>query len=584
MIKWYDLPNLVNDMSFMKNSRIAEFLYEIADLLDLKGVQFKPRAYRRAAQNIDTLSKDIETYYEKGKLQEIPGVGESIATKVEEIIETGKLEYLEDLRQEFPDGLRQLMDIQGLGPKTLLKLNKELDISSLEELKKAANNNKIRELEGFGKKSEQNIIDNIKLYEKFQGRHLLGDILPIAESMEKTLKELDEVIKVRVAGSIRRMKETIGDVDILVISKDPGKVMDFFVNMEEVKKVVSKGNTRSTIIAENNLQVDLRVVDEGSFGSALQYFTGSKEHNIQVRQIALDKNYKLSEYGLMDKKENKKIAGEKEKEIYTELGLKYIVPELRENRGEIDAALNNNLPNLVELDDIKGDLHVHTKWSEGSHAIEEMVDMAQELGYKYLALCDHAKTLQIAQGLDDEELESQIKKIDELNENYDDFVILKGIEANIDSGGNLDVKPDLLEQLDFVVASIHSGFKQPKEKMTERIIRAIENEHVNAIGHPTGRILNKRESYDLDLAKIFDKAVEYEVFMEINSFPERLDLSDINCKTAKEHEVQFVINTDSHSRDHMRYMKLGVATARRGWLEKSDIMNCLSLKELRKKI
>lgn len=566
----------------MKNSKIAEFLYEIADLLDLKGVQFKPRAYRRAAQNIDTLSEDIASYYEKDKIQDIPGVGESIASKVKEIIETGKLEYLDELRQEFPDGLRKLMEIQGLGPKTLLKLNKKLDVSSLEELKEAAKSGKIRDLEGFGKKSEQNIIENINMYEKFQGRHILGYILPIAEDIEKRLKDRDEVIKVRLAGSIRRMKETIGDVDILVISKDPGKVMDFFVNMEEVKKVVSKGNTRSTIIAENNLQVDLRVVDEGSFGSALQYFTGSKEHNIQVRQIALDKNYKLSEYGLMDKEKNEKIAGEKEKEIYRKLGLEYVVPELRENRGEIEAALENDLPDLVELDDIKGDLHVHTKWSEGSHTIEEMVKMAQKLGYDYLAICDHAKTLQIAQGLEDDDLKDQIEKINNLNENYDDFVILKGIEANIDSDGNLDVSNDLLEQLDFVVASVHSGFKQSKEKMTNRIIKAIENEHVNAIGHPTGRMLNERESYDLDLVKVFEAAVENNVFMEINSFPERLDLSDINCKTAKEHKVKLVINTDSHSRDHMRYMKLGVATARRGWLEKSNIVNCLSLKDLQK--
>ncbi|MFO8018814.1 MAG: DNA polymerase/3'-5' exonuclease PolX [Promethearchaeia archaeon] len=571
-------------MSFTKNSRIAEFLYEIGDLLDLKGVQFKPRAYRRAAQNIETLSEDIGNYYEKGKIQDIPGVGESIATKIEEIIETGELEYLQELRQEFPSGLRKLMDIQGVGPKTLLKLNKELDITSLEDLKEAADNQKIRELEGFGEKSEQNIIENIKLYEKFQGRHILGYILPIAENIKTRLKELDEVIKIRVAGSIRRMKETIGDVDILVTSKDPGKVMDFFVNMEEVKKVVSKGHTRSTIIAENNLQVDLRVVDEESFGSALQYFTGSKEHNIQVRQIALDKNYKLSEYGLMDKKENKKIAGRNEEEIYTKLGLTYVVPELRENRGEVEAALNDDLPDLVELADIKGDLHVHTKWSEGSHSIEEMADTAQKRGYEYLAICDHAKTLQIAQGMSNEELESQIKKIEDLNEEYNNITILTGIEANIDSEGGLDVSEDLLEQLDFVVASIHSGFKQSKDQITNRIITAIENEFVNAIGHPTGRILNERESYNLDLVKIFEKAVEHNVFMEINAFPERLDLSDMNCKKAKEHNVKLAINTDSHSKDQMRYMNLGITTARRGWLEKSNIVNCLSLKELRKRL
>ncbi|MBD3341689.1 MAG: DNA polymerase/3'-5' exonuclease PolX [Candidatus Lokiarchaeota archaeon] len=571
-------------MGHIDNSKIANILYEIADLLELKGVNFKPRAYRRAARNIENHPKEIDEIYRKGELKEIEGVGSSIASKVEEIIETSDLNYLKELKKEFPEEIQKLMDIQGIGPKTVLKLYKKLEIKNLEDLEAAAKEGKIRDLEGFGKKSEVNILKSIKMFKESQGRFLLGHIAPIAHDIEKKLGDLEEVLDIELAGSIRRKKDTIGDIDILIISSDPSKVMDFFTDMSEVKRILSKGKTRSTVIVSENLQVDLRVVEKESFGSALQYFTGSKEHNIKLRQIALDKNMKLSEYGLLNKKDNEMVAGEKEKEIYEKLGLSYIIPELREDRGEIEAALNGKLPSLICLDDIRGDLHIHTNWSEGSNTVEEMARKAKDLGYEYIAICDHSKTLQIAQGLDDDELKDQIKEIESINAEIDGIEILSGVEANIDSNGNLDVSKEVLKDLEFVVASIHSGFKNSEEKMTERVINAMHNDYVNAIGHPTGRILNKRKSYELDLTKVFETAEELNILMELNSYPERLDLSDTNCKKAKDYNLQIVINTDSHNADQMRYMEFGVATARRGWLEKKNVFNTFNFKDLKKKL
>lgn len=571
-------------MGHVTNTKIANILFEIADLLELKGVSFKPRAYRRAAQNINSLADDIETYYKKGEIEKISGVGESISLKIKEILENGKLKYLEDLRKEFPEGLVELMKIQGLGPQRLMDLYKELGISNVDQLKSAAKDKKIRNLEGFGKKTEENILKGIKMYEESKKRFLLGDILPIAEEILDKLNTLKEVQKIEIAGSIRRKKETIGDVDILVVSSEPDEVMDYFTGMSEVERILSKGRTKSSIIAENNLQVDLRVIDKSSFGSALQYFTGSKEHNIKLRKIALDQNWKLSEYALRDNKNNKKIAGEKEAEIYEALGLAYIEPELREDRGEIEAAKNNTLPDLIKLSDIRGDLHIHTNWSEGSHSIKEMAKEASNLGYEYIAICDHSKTLQIAHGLDEDDYKNQMKEIEKINEELDTIEILSGAEVNIDSKGKIDLNNEILKDLDFVVASIHSGFKQSKEKITKRLINAMDNDYINAIGHPTGRIINKRASYDLDVPKIFEKASELDIFMELNSLPERLDLSDVNCKKAKEYDLKIVINTDSHNKNNLRYMKLGVATARRGWLEKEKVINTLILSDLKKKL
>jgi DNA polymerase (family 10) len=568
----------MDELSQIKNREIADILYEVADLLEIKGVQFKPRAYRRAAQTIETLPEDIKAIYERGELQKIPGIGSSIASKIQEVIETGSLEYLEEL----PQGLRELMEIEGLGPKTALKLHKKLKISSIDELESAAKQGKIRELEGFREKAEENILQGIELYRSAQERFLLGYMLPIAREIEEKLKNLEAVTRISLAGSIRRRKETVGDVDILVTSKEPSKVMDVFTGLSEVKRVLAKGMTKSTVVLTNNLQVDLRVVEEESFGSALQYFTGSKEHNITLRQLAIDKNWKLSEYSLLDKETNEKIAGESEEDIYRALGLNYIEPELRENRGEIEASLKGNLPQLIRHGEVKGDLHVHTTWSDGSYSIEEMAKAAKSLGYKYLAICDHSKTLQIAHGLTEEDLRKQIKEIEKLNRRMEGFAILSGAEVNIDSDGKLDIKDDVLKDLDIVVASVHSGFRQSEKKMTDRVLTAMHDDYVDVLGHPTGRIINRRDPYQIDLSKIFEAARELRVFMEMNAFPNRLDLSDLNCFKAKDYGVKISIGTDAHNRDHLRYVELGIATARRGWLEKKEVINTSGLKELRK--
>jgi len=559
-------------------------LYEIADLLELKGVQFKPRAYRTAARNINSLSESIEDYYVDGELKEISGVGESIASKIKEILDTGRLRYLDDLRKEFPENLQELLNIQGLGPKRIIKLYEDLDIKNLEDLEEALKNNEIRKLEGFGEKSEENIFKGIKLYKESQERFLLGDILPIALELKEKLEEQQIAKKVQIAGSIRRRKETIGDIDILITSDEPEEIMDYFVNLDIVNRVLSKGLTKSSVITEKNLQIDLRVVDPSSFGSALLYFTGSKEHNVKLRKIALDHNWKLSEYGLRDKKKNEVIAGEDESKIYELLGMAYISPELREDNGEIEAAMDKRLPTLIELSDIKGDLHIHTKWSEGDNSIEEMAQKAIKLGYEYIAICDHSKSLQIANGLDEDRFKKQFEEIDKINNNLEEIEILRGAEVNIDSKGELDIDNSILKELNIVIASIHSGFKSSQKELNDRLISAMHNDYVNIIGHPTGRIIHKREPLNLDLTEIFKVASDLGIYLELNSYPNRLDLSDINCKKAKNSNVKIVINSDSHNRNHMKYMELGVATARRGWIEKTDVLNCLEFKKLKEKL
>ena len=572
----------MGELSKIKNREIAGILYEIADLLEIKGVQFKPRAYRRAAQTIETLPEDIQAIHKRGELQKIPRIGSSIASKIQEIMETGSLKYLELLREELPHGLGDFVEIEGIGPKKALKLYEKLKISSIKELESAAKQGKIRGLRGFGEKTEENILQSIQTYRSGQERFLLGYVLSIAREIERKLKGLEEVTRVSLAGSIRRRKETIGDADILVSSQEPTKIMNFFTQLSEVKRVLAKGKTKSTVVLTDNLQVDLRVVEEESFGSALQYFTGSKEHNIRLRELALDKDWKLSEYSLLDKGTNQPIAGENEEDIYKALGLDYIEPELRENRGEIEAAIEGRLPNLIKLEEIKGDLHVHTNWSDGSYSIGEMAKTAKSLGFEYLAICDHSQTLQIAHGLTEQDLHKQIREIENISREMHGFTILSGVEVNIDSDGKLDIKNHTLKDLDIVVASVHSGFKQSEKKMTERVLAAMHNDYVNVIGHPTGRIINKRDPYQIDLSKIFEAASELKVFMEINAFPNRLDLSDLNCFRAKDYGIKFSIGTDAHNKDHLRYMELGVATARRGWLEKKNIINTSSLKEIRK--
>ena len=547
-------------------------------------VRFKPVAYRRAAQNIESLSEDIEDIYKREELEEIPGVGKGIALRIKEYLETGQLKYLEELRSEFPKGMEELVKIEGIGPKTALKLIKKLRINSVEDLEAAIKQGKLSGLNGFGVKKEENILRGIELYKASKGRFLLGDILPIANSLEDAFKKMEFIQKINVAGSIRRRNETVRDIDILAASKEPRKVIKFLTEMKNIKEVLTEGETKCSVILNNDVQVDLRVIDVSSYGSALQYFTGSKDHNVKLRQIAKKKKWKLNEYGLFNTVNDERLAGENEKDIYKTLDLEYIEPELRENRGELEAAQKGLLPNLVSQDQIKGDLHIHTVWSDGNNTIEEMAKAAKQLNYEYIAICDHARGLQIVRSLSERDISKQLQEIELINRNIEGFTVLSGIELNIDARGQLDIRNAVLEDLDIVIASIHSGFKQEEKKMTERVLKAIHNDYVNILGHPTGRIINRRSPLNLNLLKIFETASELGIFMEINAFPDRLDLSDVNCFIARDHNIQFSIGTDAHNSEQLNFMEFGISTARRGWLESKQIVNNYSLKELYKLI
>jgi len=463
-------------------------------------------------------------------------------------------------------------------------LYKYLGIKNLKDLEKMARAGKIRNLPNFGEKTEQNILQGIEFLKRSKGRFLLGDILPRVREIENNLRSLKEVEEISVCGSVRRMKETIGDVDFLVVTKSPARVMDFFCSLPGVEKIWGKGSTKSSIRLKEGFDVDLRVVPKKSYGSALQYFTGSKEHNIQLRKIAIDKGLKLNEYGLF--RGSKQIAGKTEKEIYKILGMECPPPELRENRGEIEAALKGKLPKLVELKDIKGDLHCHSKWDGGQNTIEEMAETAMARGYQYIGISDHTKFLKIEHGLDERKLAQQKREIEKLNSQFairnSQFKILQGCEANILKDGSIDISDEALKKLDYAIAGIHSHFKMPKTEMTERIIKAMKNPYIKIISHPTGRILKRRDEYQIDIEKILRAARETNTILEINSYPERLDLNDINIKRAIEMRIKLVINTDSHRKDQMRYMEYGVAQARRGWAEKKDIINTYPLEKLLK--
>lgn len=567
----------------MTNLEVAAILYEVADLLEIKGVRFKPQAYRRAAQAIETLPEDIADVAREERLDEIPGVGRGIAGKVREIVDTGSLAYLASLRRELPVGVQELTRIEGIGPKKAAVLSRELGIRSVDDLEAAAKAGRIRDLPGFGEKTEQNILAGIEMSRTAKKRHLLGYILPVAREIEERLAGLASVRQVSLAGSIRRMKETIGDLDILATSTHPEEVMEVFSTLPGVTRVLARGTTKTSVVLATGVQVDLRVVEEGQFGAALQYFTGSKEHNIALRRLAIARNWRLNEYGLVDLASNRMVAGEDEAGIYRALGLAWIEPELREDRGEIEAARAGTLPDLVGYGSIRGDLHVHTRWSEGAHSVGEMAEAAAALGYEYIAVCDHAETLHIARGLSPERLADQVREIERFNrEGGSSVTVLSGTECNIGMDGRIDLPDSVLADLDVVVASVHSGFRQPEREMTERVVTAMHNDHVDIIGHPTGRILLAREPYRIDLAAVFEAAAALGVLLEINAFPGRLDLSDVNARPAREAGVRFSLGSDAHSRENLRYMELGVATARRGWLTADDIANTRPLAGLRR--
>ncbi len=563
----------------MKNMKVATILYEVADLLEMKEEKFKPRAYRKAAGTVESLSKPVEELNEE-ELTKLPGIGKSIAEKIEEIIETGSLEYYENLKKEFAIDFESLHFVEGLGPKKIKRFYDELGVIDLDDLERVAKQHKIRELEGMGEKTEQNILENIEFARKKTDRKLLGYILPISEQLKERLKNFKPVLKVEIAGSIRRRKETIGDIDILVVTKENKKVMDFFTGLENVDKVILKGPSKSTVRLSENIESDLRVINEESFGSALLYFTGSKETNIELRKLAIKQGLKLNEYGLF--KGNEQIAGKTEPEIFQKLGMDYIEPELRENRGEVKAALEGNIPELIGYNDLKGDLQMHTKWSDGSYTIGEMAEKARELGHEYMAITDHVGTLRIARGMDENKIRDQMKEIENINREITEITILKGAEVNIMSNGKLDMPDGVLKELDVVVASIHSGFRQTEEKITDRIMSAMYNDNVNIIAHPTGRKIHERKAYELDMDRIFETSKDTKTFLEINSYPNRLDLNDTNIKRAVESGCKLSIDTDSHSKSNLKHIELGIATARRGWAKREDIINTLPLKKLEK--
>lgn len=567
----------------MKNILVSKILNEIADILEMKDVEFKPRAYRKAARTVESLSRPIEEIYEKGELQKLSGVGKSITLKISEIIETGTSQYYEQLKSEIPVDIEELNSIEGMGPKTIELLYRTLGIKTLQDLENAARQHQVRDIKGLGPKTEENILAHIELAKRKKERMLLGYSLPIAEELKIKLKnELSVITKIEIAGSLRRMKPTIGDIDILVISTDNSQVADYFTSMNDVREVLGKGRTKISVILENGLHADLRLIEDNSFGSALLYFTGSKDHNIKLRLKALEKGYKLSEYGLF--KKNNQIAGKTEKEVYSQLKMDFIPPELRENRGEIEAAQENKIPELVRYDAIKGDLQCHTKWSDGSNTIEEMVKSAIELNYEYLCITDHYGNMKIAGALDDKQLQKELKEIENINKNFDDIEILKGVEIDILSDGSFNINKRLLKELDVVIASVHSNFNQSKKEMTQRVIEAMENEYVNIIAHPTGKKINKKRPVQMDMEAVFDASKETGTFLEINSSPERLDLDDMNARAAVEAGCKLVIDTDAHTTDYMKFIRLGIAMARRGWLQTKDVLNTVGLKQLKNQL
>ena len=564
------------------NNDIAEVFNKIADLLEIKEEnQFRIRAYRDAARTIGGLSKNVSDLIEQGKtLSDLPGIGKDLAGKIETLVKTGTHPLLEDLEEEIPGDLSGLMKIQGMGPKKVAAIYNKLGIKTKDDLKKAAEEHRIRDLEGFGKTTEKNILEELDRRQDDHQRYKLSTAEQMVIPYIDYLKKDKKIKSLEIAGSLRRRKETVGDIDILATCKRGCKVMDRFTEYEDVKKVLSKGDTRSSVILKSGIQVDFRVVPQVAFGAAMHYFTGSKQHNIAVRKIAVKKNYKLNEYGVY--KGEDRIAGKTEKEVYDKVGLPFIEPELRENRGEIQAAQKGNLPRLITSDDIRGDLHSHSRHTDGRYTIQEMVEAAQKKGYEYVAITDHSQKVTVANGMNPKRLREQMEEIDELQDKFKDIRILKSIEVDILDDGSLDLPDEVLKELDFTVCSVHYNLNFSQEKQTERILRAMDNPYMNILGHPSGRLIHERKPLELDMETIMKKAVKEKVYFEINSHPDRLDLNDAHCKLGKEIGVKMVISTDAHSIDDLDLMRFGVGQARRGWLEPQDVLNTLPWKELKK--
>ena len=568
------------------NSDVADIFNEVADLLEIEGAnQYRVRAYRNAARTISTLSRNVSDMVEEGEdLTELRGIGEDLAGKIEEIVKSGDLKQLEEIEQRTSPALAKMLDVAGLGPKRVQTIYEELDVTTMEELREAAEQGKIRDLHGLGEKTEKKILEDLERWSAEEDRTRRDVAEERVEPLLSFLRSLDNVGRVEAAGSYRRKKETVGDLDVLAISDAGEEVISRFVEYEDVEEVVSQGETRSTVVFKSGLHVDLRVVEESSYGAALLYFTGSKQHNITLRNMALDRGLKINEYGVWDttgeSSEQKQLAGETEEEIYDLFDLPWIPPELREDRGEVEAAQKGELPSLVTLDDIRGDLQSHTTTSDGRASLEEMAQAAQALGREYLAVTDHSAYIGVTQGLEADELEERIEEIERLNEEMQDIILLKSVEVDVMEDGSLDLPDDVLEKLDLVIFAVHSHFDLSADRQTERIIRAMDNPNCNVMAHPTARQIGKRPAYEVDMGRLMDAALERGCFLELNAQPDRLDLDDVYCKMAKERGLKVTISTDAHGTEELKFIRFGVYQARRGWLSPDDVLNTRSWDDL----
>jgi len=575
IMKWETNP-------VMKNSEVAKVFQDIADLLELKGENvFKIRAYQKAARAIEHHPRELEAMLGEGEdLQSIPGVGEAIAKKTAELITTGRLGYYENLKAEFPQGITNLLTIPGIGPKTAQKLSGELGIASVDELERAISDGRVARLFRLGEKTADNILHQIQALRRKDQRIPIGEALPIVEEMIAALRPIAGVRNLCAAGSLRRFRETVGDIDLMGTADNPKDVIDAFVALPLVRQVLAQGSTKASVIVSGGLQVDLRMVEHDSFGSLLQYFTGSKQHNIALRERWHKQGLKLSEYGITVIATGRLEKFATEEAFYRRLGMQYIPSELREAQGEIERAEQGAIPKLVELSDIKGDLHTHTKWSDGHDSIEEMARAAQDIGHQYIAITEHSAGRGIAHGLDVDRLREQIAEIEALNKRSRGIRVLTGIEVDIRSDGSLDLPHEILSELDIVIAAVHSAMNQSEERMTRRIITAMENPDVDMIAHPTCRLIGEREPVAIDLETVFRAAAKNNKIMEINAMPERLDLKDTHAFRARELGVGLAIGTDGHSIAHLGLMRFGVGVARRAWCEPQHILNTMPLEKL----
>lgn len=565
----------------MGNAEIKDLFNEIADYLEIKGENpFRVRAYRRAAQAVEGLAEEAGAIAARGGLLEIPGIGKDLAEKIQEYLRSGRVEYLEGLRREIPAGVIELMRIHGVGPKTAKLLYEQVGVDSVEKLEGLASAHKLAGLPGIKAKTEENILKGIQVWRSGRERMPLGSALVLAEGILQALRSLRGVDQIAVAGSLRRMKETVKDIDILVTSANPARVMERFVGLPNVAEVLAHGETKSSVRLKETIQVDLRVVDPDCFGAALQYFTGSKQHNIRVRELAQREGLKINEYGVFHERSNKRMAGATEEEVYRAVGLPLIPPELREDGGEIEAALGGGLPTLVSLDDMRGDLQLHTTWSDGAHSLSELAAGVRAKGYQYMAVTDHSKSTTVAGGMDETRVLQMIAEVRALNRQAKGFHILAGCEVDIMGDGSLDFPDEILRQLDLVQVSVHSRFKMSREEMTARIVRAVRHPLVHILGHPTGRLIGERAAYEMDMEAVLSAARAAGTAVEINASPSRLDLNDLHARRAKDLGIPIVISTDAHTIGHLDFMRFGVSVARRAWLTPEDILNTRPLKQL----